>query len=241
MRTFDENRLNWKQKVWRYMRINRFYEFIESRKIHFSSANQFSDPFEGAVVVKPYGSEDAVEKHKLGRIEKSFEELKRLTKISCWHIEDHESDAMWKLYSGAGKGIAISSSPEKIRESLEPYRIQPEYGIEELWGANVSYVDLVKECLNVSMLERFYFKHYAFSWEKEFRLAISLRLAEDMGVSVPEKGIFVGADIFNLIDEIHIGPSVASEQRDKVLELCHSLGLGDRVNISSLLGSPRYI
>jgi hypothetical protein len=30
--------------------------------------------------------------------------------ISCWHINEGESDAMWKLYGSAGGGIAVQAS-----------------------------------------------------------------------------------------------------------------------------------
>jgi hypothetical protein len=221
--------------------MNRFLELIENKKFYFASANQFKDPFEGAVAIQPFDFPIDPRYSELDHVEKAFAELKKLTKISCWHIENHESDAMWKLYSGMGKGVAITSTPKKIEVSLEPYRIKPTYGIEELWGANVSYIDLMQERLKVSMLERFFYKHNAFSWEKEFRLAISVRTAEEFGVEVPEDGINVNATIDTLLEEIHIGPSLNDSERTEVIKVCDSLGFGNRVKVSSLLGRPRYV
>lgn len=241
MRTFDTINFSPNQKVWRYMRLNRFIEFIENKKLHFACANQFEDRFEGAVAVQPPDSNINHKHSEINQIEQAFIQLKRLTKISCWHMENHESDAMWKLYSGMGKGIAITSTPQKIEESLQPFRLEPTYGVEDLWGANVSYVDFSQEHLKTSMLERFFYKHNAFSWEKEFRLAISLRLAEEFGVNVPKNGIYVDANINTLISEIYIGPYISSLERDKIIEICESHSLTKQVKISSLSGHPRFV
>lgn len=229
------------QKVWRYMRASRFQELLQNQNLHFASANQFDDRFEGAVAVQPFDFPVDPRYTEMDHAEKAFAELKRLTKICCWHIEDHESDAMWKLYSDLGKGVAITSTPVKLVASLTPFRLKPDYGIENLWGGNVSYVDLLKERLRVGMIERFYFKHNAFSWEQEFRMAISVRMAEEFGVNVPENGIFVPANVSNLIEEIYIGPTLEESERVSILSICKLHNFEERVRISSLLGRPRYV
>ena len=229
------------QRIWRYMNRARFSDMLESNRIYFASANQFIDPFEGAVAVQPYDFPIDPRYSEMDHLERAFRELKRLTKISCWHIEEYESDAMWHLYAEQGKGVAIVSRPSKISASLTPYRIRPEYGVEELHGGNVKYVDLMKVRLQVRDLERFYHKHIAFSWEREFRCSISLRMAEEFGIRVPSGGIFVEADPKELIEEIHIGPGISPEGRQLVMQACQERGLHDRVHISSLIGRPRYV
>lgn len=234
-------KLGAEQKIWRYMKLNRFLEMLETKSIHFASADQFKDPFEGAVAVQSFEFPIDPRYAEFDAAEKAFAELKKLTKINCWHIENYESDAMWKLYSDLGKGVAIATTLEKLDVSLEPYRIKPEYGIEDIWAGNVTYVDLLKERLKVSMLERYFYKHKAFSWEKEFRLAISVRIAHEFGVDTPKEGVFVNADIVSLIDEIHLGPSLSEKERNSVVEACELYEFRDRIKISSLLGRPRYI
>ena len=34
--------------------------------------------------------------------------------INCWHLNDYESAAMWKLYGGVNKGIAIQSTFDRM-------------------------------------------------------------------------------------------------------------------------------
>ena len=38
--------------------------------------------------------------------------------VSCWHIDEHESEAMWQLYTAAGQGIAIESTKARLESAL---------------------------------------------------------------------------------------------------------------------------
>ena len=229
-----------KEPLWRYFKTDRLIEFLRTGELYFSSARQFQDKFEGAVAVLPPRYQEDIRYVKLDRIDEAFEKLRRLTKVSCWHRASHESDAMWQLYANKWQGVAIQTSFDKIKNSVQPFKLDPKYEAEELWAGNVAYVDLIKERLEVSMMERFWYKHMPFEWEHEFRLAISLRMAEEFGVPVPEHGIKVRFDIANLIEHIHLGPFISDEEIENVRAVASEYGLGDRIEISSLKGSPRY-
>ena len=147
---------------------------------------------------------------------------------------------MWQLYAGSRKGVAIRTSAERIRDAAKPFRLKPEYGQEDLWAGNVNYVDLLKERLRVGMMDRFWFKHMAFSWEREFRLAVSVRMAEEFGVQVPECGVQVEFDIVRLVDRIYLGSSLSDEDIAAIRSAAKEHGLEDRIRVSSMLGTPRY-
>ena len=175
-------------------------------------------------------------------IEKAFFALKKFTKISCWHCADYESDAMWKLYAAENKGIAICTTPERMRAAFKPFRLKPDYGVENMWAAPMTYVDLAQVRMkHTGMLDRFFHKHRAFELEREFRLAISLRGAEEYGVQVPEDGISVAVDLDLLVDRIVLGSITSPEFRDQIIGLVEYAGFGDRLERSTLLGHPRYI
>ena len=233
--------LDMNERLWRYYKTERFASLMETSSIYFASARQFEDRFEGAVAVMPphfpvdprYATRES--------IEDAFEELRRFTKISCWHREDYESDAMWQRYAGQRKGVAIRSTPNRIRAAAKPFRLKPEYGVEDLLAGNVQYVDLLKERLNVSMGDQFWFKHRAFSWEREFRLGVSVRMAEEFGVAVPEFGVQVEFDLDTLVEKIYLGPSLSDPDVEIIRAAAGKRGLSDRIRVSSLLGTPRYI
>lgn len=235
-----DDTIDLEEPLWRYFETERFLDLLKTGELYFASARQFQDPFEGAVAVLPPGFpvDPRYAQPEFG--EKAFEELRRLTKISCWHRASFESDAMWQLYAGAWKGVAIRTTPNRIAAAGKPFRLKPEYAHEDLWAGNVRYVDLLKERLHVNMLDRFWYKHMAFSWEREFRLAISLRTAEEFGVTVPEDGIKVAFDVSQLVDRIFIGPSLAEPDILAVRQAAEAAGLADRVRVSSMLGTPRY-
>lgn len=234
--------LDWDTPLWRYFRPDRFSSFIDTSLIYFAAATQFTDPFEGAVAVLPPDFPVDPRYAEMDQVEQAFYELKRLTKINCWHCADYESDAMWKLYAATSKGVAICSTPARLQNSLRPFRLQPEYGVEDLWGGVVCYMDLLKVRLtNPSMLERFFYKHKAFSWEREFRLAISLRFAEEFGVIVPEMGIDVSVNLDCLVEKIMIGPLLSESEGANIVQIADRAGLRDRLVRSSLCGRPRYV
>lgn len=241
MRNATDEDINKEEHLWRYFKTERFIELLESGQLYFSAARQFQDPFEGATAVLPPGAyidpRYPIEAE-LG--ERAFEQLRRLTKISCWHRSTYESDAMWQLYAGSWKGVAIRTTPGRLAQAATTFRLEPHHQGEDLWGGNVKYVDLLRERLRVNSLARFWHKHMAFSWEREFRLGISLTLAEEFGVDVPEQGIKVPFNLDLLVDRIYLGPSLEEADIRLIRRAADQAGLGERVRVSSMLGTPRY-
>ncbi|MBA0224083.1 DUF2971 domain-containing protein [Stenotrophomonas maltophilia] len=241
MRNATDEKIDEFEHLWRYFKTDRFVELLQTEEVYFAAARQFQDRFEGATAVLPQNAYiDPRFPTEGDHAERAFEQLRRLTKISCWHRSSYESDAMWQLYAGSWKGVAIRTTPGRLAAAANTFRLEPHHEGEDLWGGNVTYVDLLKQRLRINELTRFWYKHMAFSWEREFRLGISLRPAEEFGVAVPEEGIRVRFNLDVLVDRIFLGPSL--EQRD-VQQIRHAVekaGLGDRIRVSSMLGTPRY-
>jgi hypothetical protein len=226
--------------LWRYFRTDRLVESLRTQMLHFASAHQFEDPFEGAVAVLAHDFPIDPGYPELDHADQAFEQLRRLSKISCWHHAEYESAAMWKLYGGMRKGVAIRTTANRLQAALKPFRLAPDYGEEEpIWGS-VRYVDLHAERLNAGMEQRFFFKHRAFEWEHEFRVIISVRMAEGFGVRVPKDGINVPFDPSELIESIYLGPNLSPEDREAVVDVCTACDLDVPFVTSTLLGSPRY-
>lgn len=228
------------EPLWRYFKTERLIDFLNTGELYFASAREFDDKFEGAVAIVSSEYKTDPRYAELEGTEKAFEELKRLTKVSCWHRSLYESDAMWQLYADEWKGIAIQTNLDKIKKSIKPFRLNPKYAEENICVGNVKYIDLTKEKLKVSMIERFWHKHTAFDWEKEFRIGISLRLAEEFGVDIPEYGIKIKFEITDLVERIHLGPFLSDADIERVRKIAIEKGIGDRIDISSLKGTPRY-
>jgi hypothetical protein len=237
---WQDEQLDSDEPLWRYFTPERLLETFRTSELHFASARQFEDRFEGAVAVQPHDWPVDPRYGDLEDSERAFEQLRRLTKISCWHRADYESDAMWKLYAGQRKGLAIRTSVQRLGAALHPFRLAAHFGEEEPYWGKVRYVDLRNVRLRASMESRFFYKHRAFEWEREFRVAISLRMAEENAVEVPEEGIRVRIDPHVLVEELYLGPSLTSDERAAIVSQCDEIEVPVTPIVSTLLGRPRY-
>lgn len=229
------------EPLWRYFKTENFIDCISTGELYFASASQFDDPFEGATAVLPPHIHVDPRYPIQGEMgERAFEALRRLTKVNCWHRSAFESHAMWQLYAAASKGVAVRTTPTRLRDAVSPFRLQPNHGAEDIWAGNVVYVDLLAERLRPSSIARFWHKHMVFSWEREFRMGISLANAEEFGVAVPTEGVRVAFNMTDLIDKIVLGPLLTPQERESILRAMSRAELEDKIQESSMLGTPRY-
>jgi hypothetical protein len=95
--------------------------------------------------------------------------------------------------------------------ALGEFRLEPHDRVEGVVVGAVRYIDFDKKPVaDPSMVERFFHKDRSFSYESEFRAAISLRMAEECGASVPDKGIKVPVDLHGLVDSVRVSPVVSN-------------------------------
>ena len=227
--------------LWRYFKVHRFKEFLNTSQLYFSSAREFEDRFEGAVAVLPPDFSPDPRYSELEHLDRAFEQLRRLSKISCWHIEEYESAIMWQTYANSGKGIAIKTNLGKILDSVVPYYAERGKLPETIYYGKVEYKNLLEERLSPNTQEQLFYKDRMFSSEKEYRFMISLRIAEEFGVKVPEKGILVDFKLNELIDEIYLGPNLDELERTELEECIQRHGFGSKLRKSAMLGTPRYV
>lgn len=240
MRHIWEDDLDREQMLWRYMPVHRFTELVQSSEIYFAAITQYADPFEGAVAVIPEHVQPDPRYSEGDPFDHAFKQLRVLNKASCWHKETVESDAMWRLYAGDHKGVAIRTTVAALESAILPFRLKPEYGPEEPYFGEVRYIDLQKERLPATTEKRFFFKHNAFSWEKEFRVIFSLRSASEFGVNIPDQGIRVSVDLSALIEAVIFGPHLSEKDKNNLINALSGANLAGRTISTSLLGSPRY-
>lgn len=113
--------------IWRYMDFAKFVDLLERKQLHFARLDQLGDPFEGA----PSDGTMALlraweERHSVQAVsgEPSWKIQARDTYlmnslimyVNCWHMNEHESQAMWRMYSR--EGIAIRSTYQRLVESF---------------------------------------------------------------------------------------------------------------------------
>jgi len=125
--------------------------------------------------------------------------------ISCWHINEHESDAMWKIYAASGKGVAVESTVESLRASLGDRK-----------GVQIDDVRYDFEDPAIEKGRKHYFlfqKRKCFEHEKELRATILLPREGLRGMPVP-------CDLDVLVSRIWVSPLLEGYVKDAIEALC---------------------
>jgi len=96
-------------KVWRYMDFTKFIALLNSSCLFFSRVDRFDDPFEGSWPTINVLERERVpqnlpfDQHEMylqgtRRSPDRSQAVLKLTAVNCWHENEHESAAMWKIY-----------------------------------------------------------------------------------------------------------------------------------------------
>ena len=104
-------------KVWRYLDLPRFIWMLATKALTFVRVDSLEDPFEGSIPPAVF-EEWRANPDTSEVIEHARSGLRRQTFVSCWHANNVESEAMWRLYCGSHDGIALQTTYEKLDASL---------------------------------------------------------------------------------------------------------------------------
>lgn len=114
-------------KIWRYMDFTKFVAMLEYRGLFLPRADKLGDPFEGSwprssplsgTEFGPFTVGGVPIPAFMGR--DVFKAGPEYVVISCWHMNEYESDAMWSRYGGTNGSVAIQSNYSLLRTSLPP-------------------------------------------------------------------------------------------------------------------------
>ena len=191
--------------LWRYMDFTKFVSLLDKSALFFARADKLGDPFEGSL---PDSTRHAARQFHEGypdSLQRMFNAIKQKAQfmlMSCWHENDYESAAMWRLYSKDDSGIAIKTDFHSFKSSFT-------CSTEVLIGS-ISYLDYETDPFPYnSPLAPFLSKRKSFEHEREVRAIIQIPPPED-GNACPE-GIFdVGnyykVDLSLLVQEVVVAP-----------------------------------
>src|SRR3954468_4945197 len=149
------------------MDFPRFVAMLEHRGLFFTPAEKMDDRFEGSL--------PSPDPSQLGQLRKSLEaagielpgndrellpRLRRWVSISSWHLNRHESAAMWKLYSASQQSIALQSPWQKLADALAGKALL----------AKVRYISYGEEPVEFdNVYAPFLHKRRSFEFENELR------------------------------------------------------------------------
>ena len=155
--------------------------------------------------------------------------------INCWHANEYESEAMWKIYSDSGKGIAIKTTIEALKSALEECIEDVEVNIGVI--KYLDYFDLKlspQDCVVDQHVMSPLIKRKSYEHEHELRLWISrnvIKISDDEK-NKPRK---IGINPDRLIEKVIISPLATEPFIFSVKEICNKYGIGNKVEKSDLL------
>ena len=226
------------ETIWRYMDFTKFVALISSNSLFFCRADKFDDPFEGSISKKHYereiselrSSTPEYEKEK-NLYEKFGEEYRKYVYINCWHQNDFESAALWKLYLKSNEGISIKSSRGRLSASVHDSGLP-------VWNVPVKYIDYENDDVPVpTNMAPFRYKRKSFEHEREIRAIIyadSINSRGEQTRPLGEYGITVSTDLKELIEEIVVAPTSPSWFIELVEEVARHYGIRIPVRRSSI-------
>ncbi len=107
-------------KIWRYMDYTKFMSLVMGRELYSTPADLLGDPYEGSL--PKLVASDKYNKSSSPDLARTIHKnMRKVITVSCWHMNDSESTAMWQLYAEMNKGIAIQSTYKRLRECLAPF------------------------------------------------------------------------------------------------------------------------
>ena len=216
-----------------------FVAMISSTRIHFTRVDQFDDHFEGNWP-KP-DLQYWIEK-KADVVPSVTYSLKQRIAASCWIELDYESAGMWRLYVPDGKGIAITTTYQKLQNLMESHKGAK--GIDIADAARVRYVDhfresLIKELKGNQHLPGafvpFMLKNISYEHEREVRALV----CADINNNIDESGCDLRVDLSNFIEKIVVAPTAPNWFANTILEVCRKFEL-DRALFRSDLSRESF-
>ena len=191
-------------KIWRFMDLTKFISLLDERALFFTNTKIFDDPYEGTLGRYNKNAEIRKEKNRLylhipqndSKEEKELSDrlndmtlnpkyteyflriLRNRFLVNSWHMNEHESAAMWDLLSSREYGIEIQSTIKRLCDSFQE--------ADELRISKITYVDYENEWMDEYLYKPFLCKRRSFEHEKELR---AFTIIYDNDLTDDERGL----------------------------------------------------
>lgn len=198
----------------RYMSLEAFLAFVETRRLRLSNVNLWEDPWELFLSKLPSRGKDGTKQYP------SYSFHHHMYG-SCWSLVS-ESDAMWRIYSPYRNGI-------QVRTSVDRFRL-----VRGLRGSHldiVSYFDTIENLVKSADRKPAPFAHafnkrVAFRHEEEVRFVTHGDLVDGFGF--PEKlppEILLSVDPNEFVEGLTLDPRAEDWFVETITKYCERAGL----------------
>lgn len=240
--------------IWRYMDFTKFVAILLDRALFFPRLDQLGDPFEGAFpttqpiiqriqAVLPKSTIPPGAKVTVYGLHRAWESTRRWTYASCWHCEECESAAMWRLYAHSNEAIAIRSTVRQLRRVLadpgepDPGFLRP----RTIHLGMVDYIDFNSDQIPPDFVSRGFRKRKSFEHERELR-ALFMELPSNYHHDMlpDHRGRSIPIEPRELITEIYVAPQASEWYAELVRKIAIRFNIDVAIKKSALDDSPLY-
>lgn len=233
-------------KLWRYMDFTKFVSLLEQRALFFSRADLLGDPYEGATT--HFNRENAHKVYQFPNLDQIIanrsitnEWMRQWTFVSCWHMNEVESAAMWRLYAQTIEAVAVQTTFQRLADAL-PTKV--------LMG-QVRYINYEQDWLPEGNTYYAYtHKRHSFEHEREVRAIFSewpTRSDANDGHSVldiasnnPDGGRLVPLNLQDVLENVYVAPTAPAWFSELVRSVLKRYELNFSVHSSSLDRRPVF-
>ena len=231
--------------AWRYMDLAKLLSLVNKRELYLRRLDLLPDKFEGTFPrrvlawltdVYSRSKDSQFTQPSAAEVAKSHLDFASQTRkqmyVNCWHLGNHESEAMWRIYCGED-GVAIVLPYIALRSAIST---------GNAWIGTVTYLDYKIDVLGPGNIFRVALhKREEFSYEREARIV----RYEPSPLPPPNDGPPFIAIAWNtdLIQKIVVNPYAPDWYLATVRETLERLspGMAGRVVTSDMAGSPEEL
>lgn len=175
------------------------------------------------------------------QMKEMYKKIMSCLMVNCWHKSNHESEAMWGLYSKAG--VAIKTSVGAIKAALEGNTQDHVINM-----GTIKYIDFSDrsitppDCVTEDGHLMGMIKRIAYAHEKEVRMNITRKVdRRDWDKTVPAP-TSVDIDVSRLINGLVISPFASTSMRKSIIAVAKVYGIDrEKVSESPLLENCEYL
>ncbi|GFK93977.1 hypothetical protein NNJEOMEG_01815 [Fundidesulfovibrio magnetotacticus] len=221
--------------LWKYLSFEKFLDFLLLKRLYFRRSDKLSDPFECLVPPEMRSPCTAIalppeELDLLAAHERYINSARPKVFLNSWHINEYESEAMWKLFGGQGHSIAIRTTFGRMLAQLAAH---------DLTAGKVLYKDMIKDdCRIADLFDFALLKRKPFEHEREFRLIYINEQGDENPRLLDGLGLHIPVEPAALMDAVYVSPLSEPWQFELTQTIVTGQGLSDRLIRSTLFNLP---
>lgn len=237
-------------RLWRYMDLSEFLCLLRENRLYFAKLEELSDKWEGAwpasfIMELEHSQEfkrlieDGVGRKKaLEYVGNARQDRQGGFVVNCWHQNEVESVAMWKLYTSGDDGVAVQTTVGRLKSCLAQEA-------RDFFIVEVEYADHdgQETPLSSDVLVPLATKKKTFRHESEVRVILDrgsltgLQLAAFVsGTTLQGEALAINA--ITLIEKIVVAPTYPPWAITSLRSHVQQKGIRVRVETSDLLNLP---